>query len=203
MDIFRRWIRCPDRWQPPPPRSPRRQFAEEFKAQAVRLVLHEGKAVGAVACDLDLTESALRQRVERTRADQTGGRTGLTTAEREELAQLRKGESRAANGARHPTKSRGLRREAPSVRFAWVAAERAEFAVAECCRALRVSPRGFYAWQHRPESDHAAQDRQLRVLIRASHEGSRRSSFLKAPLRSSLWTAGSAANRRIRRKLDR
>jgi putative transposase len=39
---------------------------------------------------------------------------------------------------------------------------------------LRVSASGFYAWQHRPESAHAARDRQLRVLIRASHEGSRR-----------------------------
>ena len=48
------------------------------------------KSVGAVARDLDLTESALRHWVERTRADQTSGRTGLTTAEREELAQLRK-----------------------------------------------------------------------------------------------------------------
>ena len=71
-------------------RRPRRQFDEEFKAQAVRLVLEDGKAVGAVARDLDLTESALRQWVERTRADQTGGRTGLTTAEREELTRLRK-----------------------------------------------------------------------------------------------------------------
>jgi transposase len=71
-------------------RRPRRQFDEEFKAQAVRLVLEDGKSVGAVARDLDLTESALRQWVERTRADQTGGRTGLTTAEREELSQLRK-----------------------------------------------------------------------------------------------------------------
>ena len=44
----------------------------------------------AVARDLDLTASALRHWVERTRADQTGGRTGLTTAERDELAQLRK-----------------------------------------------------------------------------------------------------------------
>jgi putative transposase len=46
--------------------------------------------------------------------------------------------------------------------------------VTEYCRALGVSPSGFYAWQQRPESAHAARDRQLRVLIRASHEGSRR-----------------------------
>ena len=68
----------------------RRSFSEEFKAGAVRLVLEEGKTVGAAARDLDLTESALRNWVEQARADRTQGRTGLTTAEREELARLRK-----------------------------------------------------------------------------------------------------------------
>ena len=53
-----------------------------ISAQAVRLVLDEGKSVGAVARDLDLTESALPHWVERAPADRTGGRTGLTTAER-------------------------------------------------------------------------------------------------------------------------
>ena len=72
------------------PRRPRRQFDDDFKAQAVRLVLDEGKTVGAVARDLDLTETALREWVKRARADRTNGRTGLTTAEREELARLRK-----------------------------------------------------------------------------------------------------------------
>lgn len=38
----------------------RRKFTDEFKVGAVRLVLDEGKTVGAVARDLDLTESALR-----------------------------------------------------------------------------------------------------------------------------------------------
>jgi transposase len=71
-------------------RRPRRQFDEEFRTQAVRLVLDEGKSVGAVARDLDLTPSALRQWVHRARADRTQGKTGLTTAEREELARLRK-----------------------------------------------------------------------------------------------------------------
>jgi transposase len=71
-------------------RRSRRQFDEDFKAQAVRLVLDEGKTVPTVARDLDLTETALREWVHRARANRTRGRTGLTTAEREELAQLRK-----------------------------------------------------------------------------------------------------------------
>ena len=37
-----------------------------------------------------LTESSLRNWVEQARADRTKGKTGLTTAEREELARLRK-----------------------------------------------------------------------------------------------------------------
>jgi transposase len=73
-----------------PKRRPRRQFDDDFKAQAVRLVLDDGKSVGSVARDLDLTETALREWVKRARADRTHGKTGLTTAEREELARLRK-----------------------------------------------------------------------------------------------------------------
>jgi transposase len=71
-------------------RRPRRRFDDDFKAQAVRLVLDESKTVGAVARDLDLTETALREWVKRAQADRTNGRTGLTTAEREELGRLRK-----------------------------------------------------------------------------------------------------------------
>ena len=73
-----------------PKRRARRQFTDEFKASAVRLVLDEGKTVSAAARDLDLTETALREWVKRARADRTHGRTGLTTAEREELADLKK-----------------------------------------------------------------------------------------------------------------
>ena len=71
-------------------RRSRRRFSEEFKTGAVRLVVDEGKTVGGVARDLDLTESALRTWVARARADRTKGRTGVTTEEREELRRLRK-----------------------------------------------------------------------------------------------------------------
>ena len=71
-------------------RRARRQFTEEFMAGAVRLVLDEGKTIGAVARELDLTPSSLANWVKHARADRTQGKTGLTTAEREELARLRK-----------------------------------------------------------------------------------------------------------------
>jgi transposase len=71
-------------------RRARRRFTDEFKQQAVRLVLDEGKGVAAVARELDLVPSALGTWVKQAQADRSKGRTGLTTAEREELARLRK-----------------------------------------------------------------------------------------------------------------
>lgn len=71
-------------------RRVRRQFSEEFRAGAIRLVVDEGKTVGAVARELDLTPSSLGTWVSQARADRSEGKTGLTSAEREELARLRK-----------------------------------------------------------------------------------------------------------------
>lgn len=71
-------------------RRVRRQFSDEFRAGAVRLVLDEGKTMGAVARELDLTPSALSVWVRHAQADRTKGRSGLTTEERAELAALRK-----------------------------------------------------------------------------------------------------------------
>ena len=97
-------------------RRPRRRFDDDFKAQAVRLVLDEGKSVGAVARDLDLTETALRAWVQRARANRTKGRTGLTTAEREELSQLRKEESPAAARAGDPKNAAAFFAKEPATR---------------------------------------------------------------------------------------
>ena len=71
-------------------RGVRRQFSEEFKEGAVRLVLDEGKTVGAVARELDLTASALGLWVQQARAERTKGKSGLMKEEREELTRLRK-----------------------------------------------------------------------------------------------------------------
>lgn len=54
------------------------------------LVLDEGKTVGSVARELDLTPSALGGWVRQARADRTKGKSGLMKEEREELTRLRK-----------------------------------------------------------------------------------------------------------------
>jgi transposase-like protein len=69
----------------------RRAFTPEFKAETVRLIRESGKSIGAVARELDLTETAVRDWVRRAEVDAGRGRPGaLTTEEREELARLRR-----------------------------------------------------------------------------------------------------------------
>ncbi len=67
----------------------RRSFTKAFKAEVVELVRQPGNSVASVARDLDLTETAVRAWVKQADVDD-GRRDGLTTAEREELARLRK-----------------------------------------------------------------------------------------------------------------
>ena len=72
-------------------RRKRRKFTDEFKVETVRLVRTTGKSVGAVARDLDLTESAVRKWVDQGEIDAGRGPAGaLTTIEREELQRLRR-----------------------------------------------------------------------------------------------------------------
>lgn len=72
------------------PRSrSRRSFTPEFKADAVAMVLDEGNTIADVARRLDIGETNLGNWVRQARVDR-GEREGLTTSEREELAELRR-----------------------------------------------------------------------------------------------------------------
>ena len=90
MDIFRKVDTMSEMGSRTGIRRTRRRFSEEFKAGAVRLVLDEGKSIGAVARELDLTASALGLWVKQALAERTKGKSGLMKEEREELARLRK-----------------------------------------------------------------------------------------------------------------
>jgi transposase len=69
----------------------RRKFADEYKAEVVRLVRASGKSVGQVAHELDLTETAVRAWVRQAGVDEKRDPQGpLTSEERAELTRLRR-----------------------------------------------------------------------------------------------------------------
>lgn len=67
----------------------RRSFTPEFKAEIVDACRRGDRLVGQVARDFDLTETAVRAWVKQADVD-AGRQDGMTTQEREELAQLRR-----------------------------------------------------------------------------------------------------------------
>lgn len=72
-------------------RRKRREFSEEFKADAVKLAREGGRSLGRIAKDLDLTETSLREWVRKADIEAGNGPAdALTKAEREELVRLRR-----------------------------------------------------------------------------------------------------------------
>ncbi|HET6297937.1 MAG TPA: transposase [Kribbella sp.] len=69
---------------------PRRSFTAEFKAEIVELCQRGDRSVGQVAKDFDLTETAVREWLKQAERDAGTGDGGLTTSEKDELAQLRR-----------------------------------------------------------------------------------------------------------------
>ena len=67
----------------------RRAFSPEFKAEVAQLCRQPGKNVPSVAGELGLTESVVRRWVRQAEVD-AGSRPGLTSADAQEVARLRK-----------------------------------------------------------------------------------------------------------------
>ena len=59
------------------------------------------------------------------------------------------------------------------MRFAFIAAEKAQHSVTILCRCLRVTRSGFYAWATRGPSERAQRDLVLRTKLRAFHAASK------------------------------
>src|SRR6185436_18220885 len=107
--------------------------------------------------------------------------------------------ARAADGARDPKKSHGLLRQAERVTFAFIAAEKARFPVRILCRALDVSPSGYYAAQQRAPSPRAQRDTTILRRLHVLHADSRRT-YGRPRLRVALRAEGLyVGDRRVRR----
>jgi transposase len=72
-------------------RKPRRRFTKEFKREAARLFRDSGKGISQIAKELGITPVMLRTWVDMLEAEE---KTGLTSAEVDELKQLRKDNAR-------------------------------------------------------------------------------------------------------------
>ena len=66
----------------------------EFRRRAIELARQRTKPMVEVAKDLRISESCLRNWVAQAEADERGSQTQLTSAEKEELAQLRRDKRR-------------------------------------------------------------------------------------------------------------
>ena len=67
-----------------------RSFTPQFKAEIVDACRRGDRSIGGVAKDFDLTETAVREWVRQADLDAGARNDGLTSAERDELSQLRR-----------------------------------------------------------------------------------------------------------------
>ena len=83
--------------------------------------------------------------------------------------------------------------------FAFIAAEKAHFPIRVLCRALEVSPSGYYAAHHRPPSSRAQRDATILRRLQVLHAESRRT-YGRPRLQRALRQEGiRVGDRRVRR----
>ena len=125
----------------------RRRFTAEFKAEAVKRLLEGGKGLGEVATELGAEPRPAERLAQRAPGGRLGGGAGRAQGGAGRAAAAEAREQAARGGGRDPQEGRGFFRPGDRVsRFAFVAAERANHAVATLCRVVGASVSGFYAW---------------------------------------------------------
>ncbi len=72
-----------------PAKRPRRKFSDGFKRDAVEIVTSSGRPIAQVARELGIYDSTLGNWVKQDEINR-GVRDGVTTTEREEIAELRR-----------------------------------------------------------------------------------------------------------------
>ncbi|WP_443053040.1 IS3 family transposase [Streptomyces sp. FXJ1.172] len=151
-----------------------RKYPDELRERAVREVRTTGRPIAHVARDLGIHKEALRGWVRQAEADAGERGDRLTTAEHEELKQLRKevAELRRANeilkaaSAFFAAELDRPRNEADQV---IEHLKHKGLGVGFACRVLGLSESAYYARKKRPKSARRLRDEQLMPLIEQVH----------------------------------
>jgi transposase-like protein len=148
----------------------------EFRRRAVELARLREKPIKDLAADLGISESCLRNWMHQGDVDE-GRKEGVSSADREELVELRR-ELRVAKMEIEILKPRRVLRQgerAPKMIFTFIAERCSDLPVATVCRVMKVSTSRFYQWRAQPVSDRDWDDAILTNTIVDIHRMSRRS----------------------------
>ncbi|MGK5451422.1 IS3 family transposase [Streptomyces radiopugnans] len=151
-----------------------RKYPDELRKRAVREVRTTGRPIAHVAKDLGIHKEALRGWVRQAEADAGERDDRLTTAEHEELKQLRKevAELRRANEILKAASAPFCPGARPSPDEADQVIDSLKedgFGVGPVCRVLGWSESAYYARKKRPKSARRLRDEQLMRLIEQVH----------------------------------
>ncbi|WP_435860487.1 IS3 family transposase [Streptomyces scabiei] len=154
-----------------------RKYPDELRERAVREVRTTGRPIAHVAKDLGIHKEALRGWVRQAEADSGKRDDRLTTAEHEELKQLRKevAELRRANEILKAASAPFCPGARPSPDEADQVIDSLKedgFGVGPVCRVLGWSESAYYARKKRPKSARRLRDEQLMPLIEQVHSES-------------------------------
>nr|WP_143132840.1 IS3 family transposase [Brucella cytisi] len=149
-----------------------REFTEDFKREAVRILTTSGRSISSVAADLGIGKSTL-DRWRRIFAEQdllSGPHEDMS----QELARLRKENELLRQERDLFKKSDGLLRSGDkSMKFAFIDMEKAHMSLSRLCAFAGVSISGYYAWKHRLPSRRQLDDMIILAHIRNQFELSR------------------------------
>ncbi|MGW7600493.1 IS3 family transposase [Streptomyces antimycoticus] len=151
-----------------------RKYPDELRERAVREVRTTGRPIAHVAKDLGIHKEALRGWVRQAEADHGERDDRLTTAEREEIKQLRQenAELKRANEILKAASVFFCPGDRPSPDEAEQVIDHLRdngLGVDPVCRVLELSPSTYFARKKRPKSARRLRDEQLMPLIEQVH----------------------------------
>nr|WP_235984143.1 IS3 family transposase [Bradyrhizobium australiense] len=187
-----------------------RSFTEEYKRQAVELVVSSRRSVTSVAKELGLRDSVLRRWVDKFRQEPASAAWRPTTQaahmsadQASEIVRLRQENERLRMERDILKKSIANLRRNPDMSFRFIEDHRDAYPVRLMCAVLEVSPAGYYAWRERPASERIKSNATLLPAIRQAYRDS--SGRYGSPrVHAVLRTQGRGASRgRIERMMRR
>ncbi|WP_432452619.1 IS3 family transposase [Agarivorans sp. QJM3NY_29] len=179
-----------------------KSYPQEFKDEAVLMVLEQGYSVADAAKSLGVGTSLLYKWKERYEVQRQG--ITLEESERDELKRLRKENKELRMEKEIPKKGKRLLCERNEVKCRFIKKHSNQFPVAQLCRVMNVSKSGYYDWLKRPANviglDTLKLYRRVRQLFKKSR-GSLGNREMVKKLRKEGYQVGRYAVRTMMQRL--